>query len=131
MAFSHPVEVRFRDLDALGHVNHATIATYLEVARTAWWRKRLEGRSFREEGFLIARLELDYRKPIFLGDDISVALRVAQIGSTSFVLGYRVLRRPEGAVVAEGQTVQVLMDFARDRPAPIPPDLQAWLRLFQ
>lgn len=131
MAFSHPVEVRFRDLDALGHVNHATIVTYLEVARTAWWRQRLEGRSFREEGFLIARVEMDYRKPILLGDDIAVALRVAQVGSTSFALVYQVLRRPEGMVLAEGQSVQVMMDFQRDRPTPLSADLQAWLRRFQ
>lgn len=131
MAFSHPVEVRFRDLDALGHVNHATIVTYLEVARTAWWRQRLEGRSFREEGFLIARVEMDYRKPILLGDDIAVALRVAQVGSTSFALAYQVLRRPEGMVLAEGQSVQVMMDFQRDRPTPLSADLQAWLRRFQ
>ncbi len=131
MAFSHPVEVRFRDLDALGHVNHATIVTYLEVARTVWWRERLAGRPFHEEGFLIARVEMDYRKPILLGDDVHVQMRVVQVGTTSFSLGYRVVRMPGDMVLAEGQSVQVLMDFKHQRPSPIRPELDAWLRRFQ
>ena len=35
--FTHPIEVRFRDLDALGHVNNAVYLTYLESARIAYW----------------------------------------------------------------------------------------------
>ena len=35
--FTHAVEVRFRDLDALGHVNNAVYLTYLESARMAWY----------------------------------------------------------------------------------------------
>ncbi len=131
MAFSHPLEVRFRDLDALGHVNHATVVTYLEVARTAWWLQRLAGRPFEAEGFLLARVEVDYRKPIHLGDEVQVRLRVLQVGATSFVLGYQVLREGGAQVLAEAQTVQVLYDFKRERPAPLSEELRGWLRRFQ
>lgn len=128
MAFSHPIEVRFRDLDALGHVNHATLVTYLEIARTAWWRGWLNGRAFADNGFLIARVEVDYRKPALLGDDIRVELHVAQVGNSSFSLVYRILREPGGVVIADAQTVQVGYDFKSGRPKPLTPDTLAFLR---
>ncbi len=128
MAFSLPIDVRFADLDALGHVNHAVFVTYLEHARTRWWGGYLAGRSFQEEGFLIARVELDYRKPILLGDDVRVEVRCPHVGHTSFTLAYRVIRTKDEVVLAEGQTVQVMMDFATQRPRPVRPATQAWLR---
>lgn len=128
MAFSLPLDVRFKDIDALGHVNHAVFVTYLEHARTRWWAAYLDGRPFTEEGFLIARVEIDYRKPIVLQDQVRVDVRCTHVGHTSFSLGYRVVRIPDDVVLAEGQTVQVMMDFATQRPRPIRAQTQAWLR---
>lgn len=128
MAFSQSIEVRFADLDALGHVNHAIFVTYLEHARTRWWGEYLAGREFTEEGFLIARVELDYRKPIVLGEDVRVDLRCSHVGHTSFSLAYKVVRTRDEVVLAEGQTVQVMMDFATNRPKALRAHTLAWLR---
>lgn len=128
MAFSHPIEVRFRDLDALGHVNNAVLVTYLEIARTAWWRQHLAGRPFQEDGYLVARVEMDYRKPVKLEDPVVVEVRVPQVGASSFSLDYKIRRATDGVVLAEGQTVQVFMDFRSDRPRPAKPETVAWLR---
>ena len=43
--FTHPIEVRFRDLDALGHVNNAVLVTFLEHARWQWWHAYLGDRT--------------------------------------------------------------------------------------
>lgn len=127
MAFSLPIDVRFADLDALGHVNHAAFVVYLEHARTQWWRAYLAGRGFTEEGFVIARVELDYRRPAHLGDDLRVELRCVELGQSSFTLAYRVLREPGAVLLAEGRTVQVMMDFAGARPEPLRPPTRTWL----
>lgn len=127
MTFSHPIEVRFRDLDALSHVNNAVMVSYLEVARWQWWRAYLAGRPFEEEGFLIARVEVDYRRPILITDEIRVEVSCTRLGTTSFDLGYRVLRGQDGEVMAEGKTVQVMLDFATQKPSPIRPETRAWL----
>lgn len=127
MAFSQAIDVRFSDLDALGHVNHAVFISYLEHARTQWWRGHLGERSFLEEGFLLARVEIDYRKPILLGEAVRVDLRCAQVGTTSFALAYQVVRERDAVVLAEAQTVQVMMDFATQRPRPVPAGILAWL----
>jgi acyl-CoA thioester hydrolase len=128
MAFSLPIDVRFADLDALGHVNHAVFVTYLEHARTRWWQQLLAGRRFEEEGFVMARVEMDYRKPIALGDQVRVELRCAHLGHTSFALAYKVIREKDGVILAEAQTVQVMVDFATMRPRILRPQTEAWLK---
>jgi acyl-CoA thioester hydrolase len=128
MAFSLPIDVRFSDLDALGHVNHAVFISYLEHARTRWWQQLISDRPFQEEGFLMARVEIDYRKPIGLGDPVRVELRCAHVGNTSFALAYKVVRDTDGVVLAEAQTVQVMVDFASGRPRALRPPTLAWLK---
>jgi acyl-CoA thioester hydrolase len=127
MAFSHPIEVRFSDLDVMGHVNNAVVVSYLEQARFQWWRSFLGGRKFQEEGFLMARVEVDYRQPILLGDDVRVELHCKRVGNTSFELSYRVTKGLGGDLFAEAKTVQVMLDFAIHRPKPIAESTREWL----
>ncbi|WP_005038393.1 acyl-CoA thioesterase [Holophaga foetida] len=126
--FCYTTEVRFRDLDALGHVNNAVYLTYLEQARIRWWDDQLQGRPWREHGFLVVRTEIDYRKPLFFHDVVKVELFCSQIGTSSFTLSFKFRREKDDVVVAEGHTVQVMMDFNADRPRPIPPEALEWLK---
>lgn len=127
MTFTHPIEVRFADLDMLGHVNNATLVTFLEVARWQWWKAFLADRPFEEEGFLVARVEVDYRAPILLSDQVQVEVRCTKAGRTSFDLAYRVLAQQDGRLLAEARTVLVMVDFATQRPAELRPATRAWL----
>ncbi len=127
MPFSHPLEVRFSDLDVMGHVNNAVVVSYMEQARFQWWRTFLGGRKFQDEGFLIARAEVDYRIPILLGDDVRVELHCTKVGTSSFELSYRLTKGLDGDLFAEGKTVQVMLDFATHRPRPLVPSTREWL----
>ena len=88
--FSVPVEVRFRDLDSLGHVNNAVYLTYLEVGRIAYIA-RLGLTDPVRPRLLVARIEVDYRRPVHLGEALTVAVRTAEVGRKSFTLAYEVL----------------------------------------
>ena len=127
MPYSHPIEVRFSDLDPMGHVNNAVVVSFMEQARYQWWRTFLGGRSFQEEGFLIARAEVDYRRPILLGDDVRVELHCSRVGNSSFDLTYRLTRGLGGDLFAEGKTVQVMLDFTTNRPKNLEPGTRDWL----
>lgn len=127
MSFIHPIEVRFRDLDALGHVNNAVLVSYLEVARFRWWRRYLAGRPFEAEGFLLARIEVDYRSPILIGDEVRVEIHCTKIGRTSFDLRYRVFAENDGRTLAEATSVQVMLDFQTQRPTGIRPETRVWM----
>ncbi len=86
--FFHPVTVRYGDLDPQGHVNNAAFITYLEHARVSYVRHLglWDGKSFLEIGFILARVEMDYREPIQMTDLIEVGVRVSRLGNKSLVM---------------------------------------------
>ncbi|MGC8968285.1 MAG: acyl-CoA thioesterase [Thermus sp.] len=121
-----PVQVRFRDLDALGHVNNAVYLTYFEVARVAYFRRLKE--DWLERGhFILARAEVDFLRPILLEDPVEVGVRVVRLGRSSFEMEYRVEARGEEA--ARGRTVQVWLEGGR--PAPLPEAIRERIRALE
>jgi acyl-CoA thioester hydrolase len=125
--FEHPIEVRFRDCDPLGHVNNAAYLTYLEQARLFYWRS-LWGFGLNEgtssPGVIMARAEIDYRLPAHYGQTLLVRIDLAAIGKTSFTYDYEILDE-QRRVVVSARTVQVMYDYVAAKPVPIPDDLRA------
>jgi acyl-CoA thioester hydrolase len=121
MAFKYscPIEVRFRDCDPMGHVNNAVYPTYLEVARFAYWRDVCGGRNWGEIGFIMARIEFDYKAPVEQGDTVHVRLGITKIGRTSFDFEYELVDQHD-RLVGTARTVQVMYDYAMKKPVPVP-----------
>jgi acyl-CoA thioester hydrolase len=125
-AYRHRLSVRFRDCDAMGHVNHAVYFTYLEQCRLTFWRE-LTGAPTPQTRVIIARAECDYRAPAHFGDELEVRLRVGDIGRSSFTLAYEIVDVPSARVMAIGRTVQVSYDYAANRSMPLPDATRALL----
>src|ERR1700734_3375035 len=78
--FEHPVDVRWRDTDALGHVNHAVFLTYFEEGRDAFFSQVLGS----EPIYVGARLEVDFRTEIRPAEaQVRVRIEVERLGTTS------------------------------------------------
>lgn len=117
--FTKDIEVRFRDLDLLGHVNNAVYLTYLEVARTSYYEEVLD-MSFDERDevdFNLVNVEMDFLRPVEFGDDVEVGVKTVDVGSSSMSTEYRV--EADGETVAEASTVQVAVD-EEGRPKEVP-----------
>ena len=125
--FEYELEVLFRDCDPMGHVNNAVYLTYLEAARFAWWRNAFGAQGLKEHGFIVARAEIDYRKPALPGDRLLVRLRVEDIGRSSFKVGYEILNARTRELVAEAKSVQVAFDYTQGKSVPISAILRAKL----
>ncbi|MEP7158057.1 MAG: thioesterase family protein [Chloroflexota bacterium] len=138
--FEHPIEVRFVDTDAFGHINNAVYLSYFEAARAGYYAK-VNGVPFgtgaqaAERTFVIAEARIAYRAPAFFGETLLVGCRFAWASRTSFGVEYRV--RAEASVVAparvvaDGETVQVMFDLERNRVMRVPPDLLALFEKFE
>jgi acyl-CoA thioester hydrolase len=133
-AYEHPMEVRFVDTDAFGHVNNAVYLSYFEAARAGYYAAVTgipfgTGESAGERTFVIAEAHVVYRSPAFFGEQLVVSCRFDWTGFSSFGIAYRI-RSEESAlgparVVADGETVQVFYDLKRGRPMKVPADLVA------
>jgi acyl-CoA thioester hydrolase len=118
--YRHRVGVRFRDCDAMGHVNHAVYFTYFEQCRLHLWRE-LTGAAHPHTRVVIARAECDYRAPAHFGDDLDVSVRIGSVGRTSFVLEYQIARSgTDSLVIAIGKTVMVAYDRDAARSIALP-----------
>jgi acyl-CoA thioester hydrolase len=127
--FVCPIQVRWRDLDAFAHVNNATFATFLEIARTAVWRECFGGREAMDIPFFVRRLEIDYKNAVKLYDDVRVGVRVGEVKGASFTFEYLV--EAHGIAVAEAVTLLACVDTTTGRPRRIDPGLRATLESLQ
>jgi acyl-CoA thioester hydrolase len=118
-AFRHRLPVRFRDCDAMGHVNHAVYLTYFEQARLTFWRERT-GTASPHTRVIIARAECDYRAPAHFGDELEVRVAIGAIGRSSFTLIYEIAHAVSGQLIANGKTVMVSYDYDNRASIPLP-----------
>ena len=126
--FTHPIEVRFRDLDALGHVNNAVYLTYLESARIAYWMHVTKRSGLDALDMILARVEIDYRSPLSYGEAVDVTVRCASMRRSSFVLEFAARERSAGRLVAEARKVLVHYDYAASKSLALPAELKDLLR---
>src|SRR5437868_15536565 len=104
--FEHPVSVRWRDVDALGHVNHAVFLTYLEEGRDAFFEQILGS----DPTYVVARLEIDLRAEVRLGQRLlTVRIAVERLGTTSLTTSETIVA-PTGEVAAQARVVTVRWD---------------------
>jgi acyl-CoA thioester hydrolase len=106
------VDVRFRDLDALGHVNYASYLSYMEEAINALWATVLKesGKALdiRQLGYITVNVTVDYKKPSVLGQKLEVITWVSEVGKTSFATQYEIRDSQDQQIIATAKTVQVV-----------------------
>lgn len=118
------VPLRWVDVDALGHVYHATYLTLLDEARSRYLSAL---GVHRPSDHVVARVEVDYLAPVGPGHDHAlVRHEVARVGATSLTLR-AVLATPDGVDRARAQVVVVLWDVGSGTPRPIRDDERAAL----
>ncbi len=131
--FYHPIEVRYGDLDAQGHVNNACYLTYLEQARIAYihhiglW----SGSSFLDMGVILADLHITYRAPIYYGQPIRVGTRTLKLGNKSFTMEQCIEDTRNGQELAAATCVLVAYDYRAEKSIPIPTDWRQTITTFE
>ena len=123
-----PIQMRWRDLDALGHVNNAVYLTYFELARLGYIRALLgedaeiDPRTLLPVGFqfILAEVTCHYRSPATLRDELAVTIWVSRVGRKSFVFEYRITDETTGRLIAEGCSTQVWYDYAVSQSGAVP-----------
>jgi acyl-CoA thioester hydrolase len=111
--FERPVDVRWRDTDALGHVNHVVFLTYLEEGRDAFYAQELG-----DPHYVVARIEVDLRAEVRHPDrQVIVRIEVERVGTSSLTTRESVLL-PSGTVAAQARVITVRWDAGRRQPMP-------------
>lgn len=122
--------VRFADLDINQHVNNASYATYFETSRVLLMKDGANGLSPEGFGWVMVRLDINFRAELHWPGTIELGLGVAKIGRTSVSFDQVVFS--EGKCVASARAVNVLVDQVTRKPAQLTDEIRAnfrrWIR---
>jgi acyl-CoA thioester hydrolase len=126
--FNHktPIQIRFVDIDAFGHVNNAVFASYFEMARVSYFDDVLGKRiNWKKNGMILAKNILEYFQPVFLHDSLTCYTSVTKLGNKSIEIQNALIRNNNNdpQLVSSGigtlvcydyesnQTIQILNDW--------------------
>ncbi|HXL17278.1 MAG TPA: thioesterase family protein [Streptosporangiaceae bacterium] len=122
--YERSVDVRWRDTDALGHVNHVVFLTYLEEGRDAFYSQIIGG----DPVYVVVRLEIDLRAEVRHQDRlVRVRIEAERVGTTSLVTRETILSASND-VIAEARVVTLRWDASARKPIPFNPDERARLQ---
>ena len=117
MPHEKQIEIRWRDLDGLRHVNNAVYATYLEIGRDEFFENVLP--EAKPWDYVLVRLAIDFRRELRFEDRrVVVSCAVDRIGRSSITLR-EAIRTSSGEIAAESETVVVARDAEIGRPRPL------------
>jgi acyl-CoA thioester hydrolase len=121
--FSVSIPIRYSDIDAQRHLNNVAYFVFMEQARVDYvlavglWPQL----DFDRIGMILAQTSCTYKMPAYLGETVTVRLRVSKMGRKSFVFDYRM--GTDRGEIATGESVQVCYEYDKGRSIPIP---EAW-----
>lgn len=148
----YPLQIRFRDLDPLAHVNNTVYFTYLEEARSYYFDQlgldhwpsqtedqldptpeeithtsRISTTAFGAHyGTLVKEVTCTYQLPLIRSDKAEVGVQVVHVGRTSFIMEQMIRdTREHERVFATGRAVLVWCNYHTGRPCPVPLALRA------
>jgi len=129
--FSTDIEVRFRDIDAMGHVNNAVYFTYFESGRFKFFYSKPQKKKFPGFAFILAHVSCDYIRPVTMEDRLNLRMWIREIGSKSFKFQYQLVDAADlASVVATGESVQVCFDYATNISVAISSAMKAQLSAY-
>ena len=115
------IQVRFADLDTMGHVNNSVYLSYFEYARVHYFNELLGlNWDWSRFGVLVAKNEISYLKPVLLNDVPHVEVLLESIGSKSITLAYEIT--VNGALTTTGKSVLVCFDSSAQTSIPVSED---------
>jgi acyl-CoA thioester hydrolase len=127
----HPIRPRFRDTDAMGHINNAVYVTYLEVARQVYWETLDHVDDYRRVPFILAHVTIDFRSEALVKEALEIGIRCEWIGGRSFAYAYQIWEPASERLVVEATTVQVCYDYATKISMPMPEELRRKLEALE
>ncbi len=117
------IQVRFADLDVLGHVNNAVYLSYFEMARVLYFTPMMGVEwDWQKFGVLLKKNEIEYHIPVLLHDQPEISIHVLNIGTKSFTLGYEL--KVKDRVCTTGSSIMVCYDSIENKTIELPNEMR-------
>lgn len=122
-----PLQLRFNDIDMMGHVNNAVIMEYFDLGKEAFFSSHGLPPTKGDFTVMVVHYEVDFKAQIHYHDSISVTTEVEKLGNKSLTLMQRIVNSETGAVCVECRTVMAGYRRSTSCSEVIPPEVREWL----
>lgn len=126
------IQIRFGDIDIMGHANNGVQLSYLDLARLDYF-EQVYGQtiSWNDAALIVAHLEIDYLSPILLKDQIEVHTHIHKIGTKSVGMTQTIVDSISGEI--KTQTTQVMVAYSQKlgESIEVPETLKMRIREFE
>ena len=121
------IPVAWGEIDSFQHVNNVVYARWVETARIEYFKQVGFLERMPEEGVgpILARIAIDYRRPVTFPDTVRVSVSTTRVGNSSFTMSFTVWSEQQQAEVARGDQVIVALDYRTNQTAPLDEKLRA------
>jgi acyl-CoA thioester hydrolase len=115
-----PIQVRFSDVDMMGHVSNTIYQTYYDSGKINYFDQVIPDMDFVNIGVVGASIHIEYLKPIFMKTRILVETRVAVLGHKSFTMEHRLVDEQSNDILSTCKAVLVCYAIKKQLSIPIP-----------
>lgn len=128
------IQIRFKDIDKLGHVNNANHLTYFETARVEYFNDVFKQKiNWKTTSMILARAEVDYKMPVFLEDNLYCFTKIETIGNKSFIILNSLVKKHDNdfQLCAEGKFTIVCMNYELRQTTQVPKEWKQAIEIFE
>lgn len=118
--FSLPIQVRFNDVDIMGHVSNTVYQNYYDAGKMDYFDNLFDGLNYKDLSIVGASIKIEYLKPIMFRDEIYVETRISILGNKSFTMEHRLVNMETGVLLSTCSAVIVCYDAVRQVSIPMP-----------
>lgn len=116
-----PLQIRFNDIDLVGHVNNAVYPAYFDLARVSFFNAALAPHlDWDRIGFVLAHLSMDFLEPIYLDDQVEVLTRIIKTGTKSLEMEQIVRGTHDLRIHCTSRSVMVAFDYTDRQSVQLP-----------
>ncbi len=117
-----PLQIRFNDIDLLGHLNNAVYIQFFDLGKSRYFQDVMpEGVDWRHINIVVANINCDFFAPTYITEPIAVLTTITHMGEKSFALEQRIVNSDNGEVKCIAKTIMVGFDMTTGKSAPIGP----------
>lgn len=130
--FKMKIDIRWSDVDEVGHVNNAVYLTYIEQNRIYYFAETCAW-DWKVEGVILANVNVNYIRPLFFPENAFAYARVSRIGTKSFETEHVIVVEKDGKMelVARATTVLVMFDYKENKSVEVPQRIREKLTAFE
>lgn len=120
-----PLQLRFNDIDMLGHLNNSVYVSFMDLGKAAYFKAVMPSEiDWKHINVVVANINCDFFAPSYFNEHLEVLTAVVAVSERSFKMEQRIINSDTGEVKCIGHTIMVGFDVKTAQSAPI---AQSWI----